>query len=260
LTPAGQALLKTCDAMFSALEEGLDAVRAAGKSNHRTITIGAGPHSGGFILPPLIDEFIAIDPTIDVRIEVDRNQALLDDLKRGRLDIAVLFAPIEDEAVLCAPFLSAEVGLIGPAGHRLAEQSAIPFTRLVAEPLVVPEASSPQRRAIEQLAQIHGRKLRVAMESQDLYARIKAVQRGLGIAPMYLDAISAELISGQIVILDVEGFPQRVDHLIATRRGVLKPPVDAFRRFLLQHRTVRRPTARTARRTAPRAPTSSGAR
>lgn len=236
LTASGRMLLHTCQSVFQALEQGVAAIRSYEESARATIAIGSGPHFGGFVLPRLIEDFNCAHPNVTVRVEVGRNQNLLDELKRGRLDLAVLFAPIEDDEVVCEPFACAEVGLIGPAGHRYALEDFVSLERIVEEPLIVAEPSSPPRQALEQVAIGRGLSLRIVMEAQDIYARIKAVVNGLGVAPMYLDAAAPEIASGQLVLLNVEGFPKRLERLIVSPRNCASHDARDFRQYLLKCR------------------------
>ena len=41
--------------VFQTLDQGLESIRSISASARRTITVGAGPHFGGFILPQLIE-------------------------------------------------------------------------------------------------------------------------------------------------------------------------------------------------------------
>lgn len=233
LTPAGRVLLHASQSVFQILDQALESVRAMSATARRTIAIGCGPHFGGFILPQLIGSFHAQHPNVTVRVEVARNEALLAEMKRGRLDMAVLFGPIDDPEVTCEPFSRAEIGIIAPPKHPLGNARRIRLEDLVEEPLIVAEASSPPRRALEDLAVERGLNLKIVMEAQDIYARIHAVARGLGIAPMYLDAAAEALEGGHVLLLDVEGFPRRLERLLVTPRGGLLPDAARFRGHII---------------------------
>jgi len=236
LTPGGHVLLHTCQTMFQALEQGVDAVRAMEESAKRTIVIGAGPHFGGFVLPRLIETFHASRQNVTVRVEVGRNDALLAELKRGRLGLAVLFGPIDDDEVSTVPYTFAEMGLIAPPGHPLVGQPYVPLERLLDEPLVMAESLSPPRLVLENIAQERGHSLRIVMEAQDIYARIQAVVAGLGIAPMYLEAVANEIAAGRVARLNVEGFPQRLERFIVSAKSGMSPDARDFSEHLLKSR------------------------
>jgi molybdate transport repressor ModE-like protein len=234
LTPAGRVLLRTSQSVFQTLDQGLETIRSISASARRTISVGAGPHFGGFILPQLIEAFHVDHPRVTVRVEVGRNESLLSEMKRGRLDLAVLYGPIDDPEVHCEPYAEAHIGIIAPANHRLREKSAIPLEHLLDEPFILAEASSPPRRALEDLAIDRGLNLRIVMEAQDIYARILAVVNGLGIAPMYLDAAADALAANRITMLDVVGFPRHLERVIVTPRAGISADATGFLAHLVR--------------------------
>ena len=235
LTPAGRVLLHTSQSVFQTLDQGLESIRSISASARRTITVGAGPHFGGFILPQLIETFHVDHPDVTVRVEVGRNESLLGEMKRGRLDLAVLYGPIDDAEVRCEPYSVAHIGIIAPGNHHLRDQRSIPLEKILVEPLIVAEASSPPRRALEDLAIERGLNLRIVMEAQDIYARILAVINGLGIAPMYLDAAADAIAAGQVTALDVVGFPRNLERLIVTPRAGISMDANDFLAHLMDN-------------------------
>jgi len=235
LTPAGRVLLHTSQSVFQTLDQGLESIRSISASARRTITVGAGPHFGGFFLPQLIETFHVDHPDVTVRVEVGRNESLLGEMKRGRLDLAVLYGPIEDAEVHCEPYSVAHIGIIAPGNHHLRGQRSIPLESILVEPLIVAEASSPPRRALEDLAIDRGLSLRIVMEAQDIYARILAVINGLGIAPMYLDAAADAIAAGQVTALDVVGFPRDLERLIVTPRAGISMDANDFLAHLMDN-------------------------
>lgn len=77
-------------------------------------------------------------------------------------------------------------------------------------------------------------KLRIAMEIQSTETIKQAVIAGLGIAFLSAHTISMERRLGQLVVLDVVGFPARFDWFVVHRRNKRLPAVaQAFKSFLL---------------------------
>jgi DNA-binding transcriptional LysR family regulator len=62
----------------------------------------------------------------------------------------------------------------------------------------------------------------------------QAVRSGLGLSVVSLHTIELELEARRLVTLDVEGFPDRRQWYLVSRRGKrLSPAANAFREFVL---------------------------
>src|SRR5262249_27775710 len=111
-----------------------------------------------------------------------------------------------------------------------------PFAELRSEQFMLPKPTFVLRSIVHRLAAQAGITLQVAMEANHIDAKLHAVADGVGIAPIGSHAAVPGITAGQLTILQVEGFPIRIDLAVVHRRGSLSPAADLYRRHLLTYR------------------------
>ena len=128
------------------------------------------------------------------------------------------------------PFMDNPLVVIAATNHPLASEKHIPLAELVQQPLVGREQGSGTRGALENFLTEHGYVYEAAMEMIK-----QAVEAGLGLGVVSLHTVQAELVSGQLCVLDVQGFPIKRQWYLVQREG--KRPssaVQAFRQLVLE--------------------------
>jgi LysR family transcriptional regulator, low CO2-responsive transcriptional regulator len=111
----------------------------------------------------------------------------------------------------------------------------VPFGELSNEQFVAPGDISPIARAVTQLAAARDTVINIAWRVGNIEAQTQAIASGLGIGATIVDAAQQRLEAGQLSLLNVEGFPLRLQQVLMRRPGQLTPCATVFRRFLLDH-------------------------
>jgi DNA-binding transcriptional LysR family regulator len=240
LTDPGRLLLPICSDFFRALETGLGEIQSL-HVPEVTVTLGASPLFGGYIFPRLYESFRRRHPGISVRVEVGPRREMVDALRRGTSDLAAMTAPpgpiegLDDGSLLVETFgPGTDVVLIGPPGHRLAGPEAASIRELAAEAIVMPEGPSPMRDTLIRLAAAEGVNLRTAWGVRNLETQIQAVSSGIGITPTMMEVVASRISAGQVVLLNVEGFPYRFELTMLRRHEPLTPAAQAVYDHLMQ--------------------------
>src|ERR1700716_3942176 len=151
----------------------------------------------------------------------------------NELDLAVVGPALKDPDLAILPFVSDELAVVAPAGHKMAGRSDLVLKDLEDQPFIMREPASGSRWSLEKAARKAGAKLTVAMELGSNGAIKHAVESGLGLAVLSRYACALELSSGRLVELDVRGFPIRRDwHIVHLRKRRLPNSVQSFIAFL----------------------------
>ena len=132
-----------------------------------TVRVGMIDAAGLYLFPTALGDFREQQPEIELRLVIDSSEALLDMMRRGSLDLALVVAPaqgLESEELLAEPlYVFAGRGLRGGPGPT-AEWSLYPegshtraaidhgFARLGIRPVVV--AESPNPSVLRQMADL----------------------------------------------------------------------------------------------------------
>ena len=134
------------------------------------------------------------------------------------------------------PFLDNPLTVVAHADHELTEERNIPLQRIADERILVREEGSGTRIAISDEFAKHGIQVNPYMELGSTEAIKQGTMAGLGVSILSRNNIQAELASGQLVALDVEGFPLMRRWYVGYLKGKkLSRVADTFLQFLLAY-------------------------
>src|ERR1041385_2557052 len=103
LNQAGEQLLAQIQNPIAALEAAADGVRGLAKWGQTRLRIGAPAAACQYILPRVIRDLKKTYSSLDLRLESDDTPALLDLLRRNRVDLALGIAPEESDDISLRP-------------------------------------------------------------------------------------------------------------------------------------------------------------
>src|SRR5215213_10129290 len=112
----------------SALDDGPPRRQAARHQQSVTLRIGALPSANARIMPALMREFATAHPDVRVTALEGSDPEVLDWVRTGAVDVAVVAEPAED--LLTAPLATDELLAVLPLDHPRAAQGSIPIADL----------------------------------------------------------------------------------------------------------------------------------
>jgi DNA-binding transcriptional LysR family regulator len=135
-------------------------------------------------------------------------------------------------------FMQNQLVIIAPMHHPLAEEHDIPLSRLRQETFLIREQGSGTRVAMERFFSEQGIALTTGSEMSTNEAIKQAVQAGMGLGILSLDAAALEIETGRLRVLNVQAFPILRHWYIVHRKGKkLSSTEKAFKTFLIQEAT-----------------------
>ncbi len=198
-----------------------------------------------YVVPRLLASFSEKHPGVHISLQVANREAVLAALADNRTDLAITGQPPDDIDVVAQHFMDNPLVVIAPPGHALARQRHIPLARLRDEVLLVREAGSGTRAAMQRFFIERGIELRTGSELGTNEAIKQAVQAGLGLGVISAQTIELELETRRLVVLPVEGFPiLRHWYIVHRTQKRLSAAAQAFRAHLLAHDPSAVPPAR----------------
>jgi DNA-binding transcriptional LysR family regulator len=174
-------------------------------------------------------------PDVHISLNVVNRETLLRHLTDNSIDLALMGRPPDGYDLAAQPFMENPLVVIAATNHPLAKTKNIPLAELVKQPLIGREQGSGTRGALENFLTEHGYVYNAAMEMNKNEAIKQAVEAGLGLGVVSLHTVQAELVSGQLCVLDVQGFPIKRQWYLVQREG--KRPssaTQAFRQLVLK--------------------------
>src|SRR4030095_3346796 len=127
LTPAGERLLASAKDVLERLAQAEEDIRRMGKEHAGVLRITTECYTCYHWLPPLLMRYRRKFPRVEVRIDVEATRAPIEGLLAGRLDLAIVSAPVSDRRLASKKLFEDEVVLIAGRDPRLATQPQLPL-------------------------------------------------------------------------------------------------------------------------------------
>lgn len=190
LTPEGEALLPLARRLLVEWDNTEDELRQRFTLQRGRVVLAAMPSFAGNVLPPLLQQFRARHPGVNVTINDVLNEQVLDLVRDGHVELGITFEPTADLGLTFMPLYQDRFVAVVPATSPLAECADVGWAQLLAEPFIALQRPSAVRLMLEQhvkqLAQAghlpQGQALPVAFESHQLATIGRMVGAGLGVS------------------------------------------------------------------------------
>jgi LysR family transcriptional regulator, low CO2-responsive transcriptional regulator len=233
LTEPGAALLVHSHAVLQQLhdaEETLARMKgvAGGRLNVAVIS------AGDYFFPRLLAHFMRRHPGVTLNLTVHNREELLHRLAENMTDLAVMVRPPQGLDIVQQPFAPHDYVIVAPPAHPLAGKRRVAVERLLRERFIIRERGSDTWMAMDEAFGPQMRDVDVAMEIRSNETIKQAVIAGMGVSFMSGHAVAQDVQMGNLVLLDVDGFPARRHWFVVHRSTKRLPPVAlAFKEFLL---------------------------
>jgi len=234
LTPAGAEMLECANAIAQRMKEAEDALAqlkgvTGGRLNVAVIS------AGDYFFPRLLAAFGAAHPGIVFNLTVHNREGLLHQLAGNLTDLAVMVRPPAEMDVVALPFAPHPYVIVAAPDHPLVGVKQIPRAALNRERFVLREHGSDTWNSAREVFGRQFPRLNIAMQIHSTETIKQAVVAGMGIAFLSAHTIGLDLKAGNLVVLDVQGFPAMLSwYLVHNRTKRLPPVAAAFKDFLVR--------------------------
>lgn len=198
LTEAGEALLPYARRVLTEVERASQVLGGLRELRGGRVALGITPSAVIWLLPALLERYRGQHPLVHVQVLEDMTDQLVEYLGDGRLDLAVVSLPVDDEGLLVRPILEERLALVVGPSHRLAGAREVNLADLADEPWILPYRRHGVRALVEAACARAGFQLRVAVELSGLGPIKLLVQRGLGLSVLPPAVVENEVRLGQL--------------------------------------------------------------
>ncbi|HNN87484.1 MAG: LysR substrate-binding domain-containing protein [Pseudomonadales bacterium] len=146
--------------------------------------LGAFPTLSTYIFPTLVPKITASLPQLKLVLIEEKTQQLLERLKRGELDAALLALPIHDDQLEVRTLFDDEFLLATPATHTLAKQKQVTQNHISGEKLLLLEEGHCLRDQALAVCQLAGSEEEQDFRATSLETLRQMVKAGTGITFM----------------------------------------------------------------------------
>jgi DNA-binding transcriptional LysR family regulator len=184
------------------------------------------------VVPQLLCEFHGQHPAVRIVLEVHDTQTVVDLVAERRLELGIVGAAPRHRGVRFEPLTHDDVILVCPPGHPLAGRVITP-SDLRDEELILMQEGAGVRQVVEEELRRAG----IRLADLDVHLELglqesirSAVVGGYGVSFISRASVEAELASGALARIEVEGMEARREIVLA--RGTGRVPTRAAEAFV----------------------------
>lgn len=236
LTPAGQEFLLHTDRLLALLAETAPVVNEIHTLGRGSIVVGASTSAATYVVLPLLGAFHTLYPRVHITLMVADRHSIEERVFSREVDLAVM-SLVEGQDRFVVEFLMPhELVVVASPSHRLAQCSALTVRDLQKETFLLREQGSGTRLDTEDYFAHAGLPLRASLELSSIEAIKEGVIAELGIAVVPSESVDLEIANGDLIKLDVQGFPLKRQWFVVHLKGRrLSRAATALRQLFLQN-------------------------
>jgi len=132
-TPSGKRIIEQAQRALEEAERIKQLARHGSNPLCGPLRVGAIFTIGPYLLPHLIPKLHNTAPQMPLQVDEDYTAGLIEKLKRGSIDVAILSLPLEEPGIVTWPLYDEPFVVIVPAAHRWKDKKQIDPQQLAAE-------------------------------------------------------------------------------------------------------------------------------
>jgi DNA-binding transcriptional LysR family regulator len=216
LTTTGLMLADYARRIFTLLDEAEHALADVSELKRGSLSIGAGPTVGVYLLPAAMVRFRRQHPGILLKAETESPELLRHRLLDGMIELAVSESPVLSPHLVSKVLLTDILVPVVAASHALASSRSVTPEAFCRQPFITRQVDSDNGSLagslVERTLAARGLQVTPILTVSSTEAIKQAVIAGLGVAMVSRLAIQTEIAAGLLVELNVKGL--RIRHPI----------------------------------------------
>lgn len=205
LTDAGELLAKTAATLSRQIQDVAGQISEVHELRRGRLRLAGGMSVCMYILPRLLKRYRSLHPELDLRVTSGTSETILRKLRSREVDLALLTLPVLEKDLEVVPVLREEMVVVTAPRHPLARRGVVDPRELGRYPLILYEAGSRTREAIESFLREENVSFDVAMETENAEIIKAMVSNGIGITVLSHAAVAQDLRHGRLALARIRG-------------------------------------------------------
>jgi DNA-binding transcriptional LysR family regulator len=205
LTPSGELVLAASNRVIRDLQEVVSQISEARQLQRGTLRVGGGMTVCLYVFPRLLRALGRQHPEIDFRVVSGTSEQVLDRIHKHDVDLGLLTLPIVGRDLEVIPVLKEEMVVVTGRGHVLTRRRLVDAEELGRYPMILYEAGSNTRKAVDGLFVEAGVAADVAMETENVEIIKAMVASGIGVTVIPYSAVAREVRAGRFACARIRG-------------------------------------------------------
>lgn len=222
LTEAGELLRARITGPLRQIGHAIYEVRSLPTEAGGSVVFGLPPTIIHILAGPLTRHVATSAPNISLRIVDGYSGHLLDWMRRGELDGAILYGPTPP-GLNATKLIEDELVLVGPSESPATADGVLDFKRLEELPLILPSPAHGLRVALEMAAAKAQTKLNVKHPADSFHLMKELVESGLGYTILPHFSVSREIDSGRLTFSNIRNPAAKRQLFLAMQPGTQSP-------------------------------------
>ncbi|HYD97576.1 MAG TPA: LysR substrate-binding domain-containing protein [Noviherbaspirillum sp.] len=205
-TDAGKTFYEHAQAILKQVEDAKWAVAQSTGRPAGTVALGIPQSVSGALALPLLTAVRETYPEISLQLTEELSGNLIEQLKSGRINLAVLFDDGQLGAFAVTPLVEEELMFITRAGSRFAPaRTRLPLARAVQAPLILPGLQHGVRPRIERVVQSAGLTLAQVIDINSVAILKSALLADIGATILPVAPVLSEVERGEMIAHAITG-------------------------------------------------------
>jgi LysR family transcriptional regulator, transcriptional activator of the cysJI operon len=200
------------------------------------LRLGASVTIGACVLPKMVSDFMKVNPGLTVEVTEDNTAQIEQLLVEDKIDLGLVEGEITLSNIISQPFTEDTLVLICGNQHPFSNHISIPPGKLENENFILREVGSGTRKTFEDVMLKNSIKWKATWTCNNADTIKMAVSEGLGVSVISKRAVLAELQSGVLHQVQVDGLSfQRQFKLAHHKNKFLTEVMEDFMVFAKKH-------------------------
>ncbi len=219
LTEAGTILFEATQEIMATIEAAERRIDDLKGLRGGRLRLGSSFPIGVYILPRVLAEFRRRFPAVEVALQISLSETVEAKLLANELDLGLVSHDAGDPGLVARAFMSDELVVIVPPGHRWAKKRHVAPRELADEMFIVAAQGAGTRAVVEERLQALGIVLTNVMEFGNLEGAKHAVEAGLGISVQARSVVQREVAAGSLHAVRLTGMDTRIHFFFALKKN-----------------------------------------
>jgi DNA-binding transcriptional LysR family regulator len=205
LTPAGVVLFEFAERLLRLRDESMQVVADRGNVVQGPVAFGANEATCLYLLPDILAEFQRRYPLVQISIYRNFSHKILQRLEEGSLDLGIVTLPVKSPNLKIHTINRDRLRFMASAKNPMAQRSHVTLEEIASSPLIFPKTGFT-RQVLDKLFRPYRSRLRIAMELPSIGMIKTFVAADVGISIISESFARDQVKSGEVKLLNVEGF------------------------------------------------------
>ena len=194
LTPTGQDVVQRARRIVADVEQMREAARRSKDPESGSLRLGVFPTLAPYLLPHVVPQLRERFPQLELLLVEEKSDVLLQRLREGRLDAALLALPVHDEQLHTEFLFEEPFVLAAPHGHELATRTSLRIDELSDETLLLLEDGHCLRDQALDVCRLSGAHEKSGFRATSLETLRQMVAAGVGVTLLPALSVHAPIV------------------------------------------------------------------